>query len=173
MESHIHITKANERHIKGIANVCTKGYWATYGDTHPKEYIERITQEFYNPTRISKEVATSTRDWGGYFVAVENEKVVGAGGGGMTGASTGELFVLYIDPIRRKEGIGTAILAAITTQQINCGATEQWVSVQKGNHKGIPFYEARGFIAKEEKRSFGNQNKEDFISLRYYRTLNE
>jgi hypothetical protein len=32
------------------------------------------------------------------------------------------------------------------------GATQQWVSVAKGNQKGIPFYEAKGFIFAEENR---------------------
>ena len=57
----------------------------------------------------------------------------------------GEVFVLYLNPSRRNEGIGTMILDAITKQQKEeYNATEQWVSVAKGNQKGIPFYEAKG-----------------------------
>ncbi|MGF7127417.1 GNAT superfamily N-acetyltransferase [Natronobacillus azotifigens] len=52
----------------------------------------------------------------------------------------GELFVLYLDPTRRNEGIGTKLLDAITQQQKEeFGAEKQWVSVQKGNRKGILF----------------------------------
>ncbi|SFF57544.1 hypothetical protein SAMN05216353_10281 [Halobacillus alkaliphilus] len=35
----IHIMKANPTHVKGISNVCTNAYWATYGETHSEEYI--------------------------------------------------------------------------------------------------------------------------------------
>lgn len=165
------VVKADERHIDGIAKVCTDGYWATYGGSHPKEYISRIVKEFYNIDRITKEVAKSNKHWGGYFVAVENEKVLGAGGGGMIGEAIGEIFVLYLDPERRNEGIGTKILEAITVQQKEYGANEQWVSVQKGNQKGIPFYEARGFTFQYEKQGYGNKDRENFVSLRYSRSI--
>lgn len=57
-----------------------------------------------------------------------------------------EIYVLYLDPKRRREGVGTHLLDYITSIQIEKGAKEQWVSVQKGNHKGIPFYEARDLL---------------------------
>lgn len=171
MQSGIHVIKADHRHIEGIANVCTEAYWATYSNTYPKEYIRRIVKEFYNHERISEEVSVSNKYWGGYFVAVEDEKVIGAGGGGMIADTTGEIFVLYLDPERRNEGIGTMILDAITFQQKKLGAKEQWVSVQKGNQMGIPFYEAKGFTFKYEKSGYGNVEGEKFISLRYCRTI--
>ncbi|MBT2217310.1 GNAT family N-acetyltransferase [Virgibacillus dakarensis] len=171
MQSVIRVIKADERHIDGIVKVCTDGYWATYGVSHPQEYINRIIKEFYNTYRISKEVTVSNKYWGGYFVAVENKKVLGAGGGGMIEEDKGEIFVLYLDPERRNEGIGTKILDAITNQQKGFGATEQWVSVQKGNQKGIPFYEAKGFEFQYEKEGYGNEEGENFISLRYSRQI--
>lgn len=38
------------------------------------------------------------KDWDGWFVAVEDNKVLGAIGGGMIGKNKGEVFVLYLDP---------------------------------------------------------------------------
>ncbi|SFF57536.1 Acetyltransferase (GNAT) family protein [Halobacillus alkaliphilus] len=81
----------------------------------------------------------------------------------------GELFVLYLDPDRRNEGIGTKLLETITQQQkVEYGAKEQWVSVQKGNRKAIPFYEAKGFKFRHEK--IPPQNPE-YIKLRYSRLI--
>lgn len=166
------ICKANESHVEGIAKVCTEGYWATYQELFAKEHIERVVEEFYSCERILGEVTTSDQNWGGYFVAVEDGVVVGAGGGGIIGEATGELFVLYVDPNRRNEGIGTMILNAVTRQQKeDFNATEQWVSVTKGNMKGIPFYEAKGFVFKHEQSSYENSENEDLVSLRYYRKL--
>lgn len=168
----IKICKADESHVAGIAKVCTEGYWATYQELLTKERIQRIVEEFYNHERILQEVTHSDRNWGGYFVAVENNVVIGAGGGGMIDETTGELYVLYVDPSRRNEGIGTMILDAITKQQKEeFNATEQWVSVAKGNMKGIPFYEARGFVFQHERASYGNAEGEDYVSLRYFRKL--
>ncbi|MFP7479496.1 GNAT family N-acetyltransferase [Terribacillus saccharophilus] len=165
----IKIMKANESHVEGIARVCTEGYWATYGDTHSKEWIERVIKDFYNHERILKEVTISNRDWGGYFVAVEEGKVIGAAGGGMIGDEVGELFVIYLDPTRRKEGIGTKLLDAITKQQKEeYGAKEQWVSVQKGNRKGIPFYEAKGFKFQYDK---ADPEYPAYIKLRHSRKI--
>ncbi|MBW3112454.1 GNAT family N-acetyltransferase [Bacillus sp. MCCB 382] len=167
----IRILKANESHVKGIKKVCSEGYWATYKEIYAKEYIERVIEEFYNEERILKEVTTSERYWGGYYVAVENGEVLGAGGGGMICETEGELFVLYLDPSRRNEGIGTLLLEAITQQQKEeFHAEKQWVSVQKGNQKGIPFYEARGFLYESEQPVYGNEEGE-YRSLRYSRTI--
>lgn len=167
----IHILKANEAHVKGISKVCSDGNWATYRDIYTKEYIERVIEEFYNEERILKEVTTSDRHWGGYFVAIEDDKVLGAGGGGMISETEADLYVLYLDPARRNEGIGTLLLNAITWQQKEeFHASKQWVSVQKGNQKGIPFYEARGFVFDREQDGYGNK-EEDYRSLRYSRFI--
>lgn len=171
MEPNILIEKADKRHVSGIARVCTDGNWAAYENLHSKEYIQRVVEEYYNFDRISEEVSVSNKHWGGYFVALENEKVVGAGGGGMTGENVGELFVLYVDPERRNEGIGSQILEAVTEQQKEFGAKEQWVSVAKGNQKGIPFYKAKEFAFKHERLSHGNTEDEDYMSLRLHRVI--
>ena len=167
----VKIVKADVNHVGGICDVCAKGQWATYGDIYSKEYIERIIKEYYEPERVTKEVTETSKEWGGYFVAVENGQVIGAGGGGLTSDTVGELYVLYMDPDRRNEGVGTRLLKAITEQQKQLGAKEQWLSVQKGNTKGIPFYEAKGFQFKHEQKGYGNREEEDYISLRYYRTI--
>ncbi|TDL32680.1 N-acetyltransferase [Jeotgalibacillus sp. S-D1] len=168
----IQIEKANLTHVQGISAVCAAGYRATYSDTHTNEYIERVIKEFYDPVRIAVEVANISKDWGGYYVALDNGHVVGAGGGGMISDSTAEIYVLYMDPSRRNEGIGTKLLDAITNRQkAEFNANEQWVSVQKGNTKGIPFYEARGFHLKHEQNGYANEEEENYISLRYFRKI--
>ena len=140
------IIKAQAEHVEGIANVCSKAYRNTYRESFPEEYIERVIRQFYNKERITKEVTDTGKEWGGYFVAIENGNIIGDGAGGMIAEKVGELFVLYMHPERRNEGNGTKILEAVTRQQQEeYGAVEQWVSVAKGNDKGVPFYEARGF----------------------------
>ena len=114
----IKVMKAEEQHIDGIIKVCSSGYWATYGNMFSKNYISGIIEQFYNYNRVEKEVNFSNYEWGGYYVALDNNEVVGAGGGGMIQEAVGELFVLYVDPERRNEGIGSQILNAITKQQI-------------------------------------------------------
>ena len=165
------VKKALPEHVNGIATVCSNGYRHTYEKTHSKEYIERVIREFYNEERILKEVNHTTREWNGWFVALDKDNVVGAIGGGMIGSEEGEVFVLYLDPSRKREGIGSNLLDELTKVQLQRGAREQWVSVSKGNLKGIPFYEAVGFTAQYEQESFQNLEEEAYKSLRYQRYL--
>ena len=137
---------------------------ATHNDV---EAICRICADSsYTPERVAREVDTSSPSWGGWFVACD-DVVIAAGAGGMTGAATGEVFVLYADPARRGEGAGTALLRAITRQQLALGATEQWVSVALGNRGGIAFYEARGFV----RRGAQPASASGGASARYWRSL--
>lgn len=89
----------------------------------------------------------------------------------MTTDQTGWLYVLYLNPARRNEGIGTKILEAVTEQQKRLGAKEQYVTVQKGNMKGIPFYEARDFVFQEEIYSKNIEKEPGAIVLKYRRDL--
>lgn len=166
----IKIRKATAADVGGICRVCTAGWRDTYTGLLPAPYIEQVIAEFYNPARVAAEVA-DPQGWDGWWVAVERGRVVGAGGGGLPAPGTGELFVLYVDPARRGEGIGTRLLAAITQEELAQGAREQWVSVARGNCKGIPFYEARGFRPYPEQPIYGSCPEDGVISIRYQRAL--
>jgi hypothetical protein len=62
-----------------------------------------VIAEYYAPERIRREIA-APKGWDDWIVAVEDESVIGAGGGGITQPGVGEIFVLYLDPPRRGEG---------------------------------------------------------------------
>ncbi|MFP5022484.1 GNAT family N-acetyltransferase [Pseudonocardia phyllosphaerae] len=148
----VEIRRSRAADVGGIADVCTRGYRATYRGLLPDEHIERTIRDFYGEDRIAGEIDPAPPHWLGYVVAVEpgagvpGERVVGAAGGAVTGDATGELYVLYLDPDRRGEGIGTRLLDHVTGQLLEHGATGMWVSVTEGNELGLPFYRARGFI---------------------------
>ena len=167
----IHIRKALPEDVQGIIRVCSEGYRATYPDLLPQHLIEKILGEFYTEERVEKEIRNISREWNGWFVAVDGGTVVGAGGGGLTGEETAELFVLYLDPARKREGIGSRLLKAITEDQRKRGAREQWVSVAKGNSMAIPFYEALGFVYRGERPAYAIAEEEGILSLRYSREL--
>lgn len=160
----ITIQKADTTHIKGIQKVCSQGWRSTYQGLYAAEYIEQVIADYYNLERLEKEVTVHDRSWTGYYVALEEDRVIGAAGGGMLTETVGELFVLYLDPERRGEGVGSQLLEAVTHELLAFGAKEQWVSVAAGNQKGIPFYEAKGFILDGPK-----VDRPD--SLRYWRQV--
>ena len=167
----IEIRKANLTDAQGIIRVCSDAYRATYPGLLPQRYIEKIIGDFYYEERIQKEILHTDFYWNGWVVAVENERVIGAGGGGFLAETVAELFVLYLDPARKREGIGSRLLERITADQIQRGAKEQWVSVAKDNAMAIPFYEAVGFRYQGQQPAYGLPEEEGFCSLRYRRFL--
>jgi GNAT superfamily N-acetyltransferase len=136
------IRRAETRDADGIARVCATGWRDTYRELKEPERIEAVIAEYYAPERIRREIAIP-EGWDGWIVAVEDDTVIGAGGGGMTEPGVGEVFVLYLDPTRRGEGIGTLILDAITEQQRAQGAREQWVSVEPENERSSVLLRSR------------------------------
>ncbi|MBY6037772.1 GNAT family N-acetyltransferase [Fictibacillus nanhaiensis] len=162
------IKKAGPEHVQGIAKVCSEGWRATYGYLRDEAYVDQVIQEYYNEERLYKEVTESNDDWHGYFIAEEEGVVVGAIGGGTTGEGIGEIFVFYMDPLKRNRGIGSQLLNYYTDFQKSLRINEQWLSAAEGNEKGIPFYEAKGFVKQSEKISEGST---DHISYRYMRKI--
>lgn len=156
---------------EGIARVCAEGWRDTYHGVYEPERIESAIAEHYTPERIVGEII-APRDWDGWTVAVDDGTVVGAGGGGMIESGVGEVFVLYLDPTRRREGIGSLPLDAISEQQRAHGAHEQWVSVEPDNAKGLMFYLARGFHVRGDRRAWGTA-LEGRVSLRLMRHLGD
>ncbi|WP_300639629.1 GNAT family N-acetyltransferase [Nocardioides sp.] len=135
-----------------ICAVCRAGFAASSQGLLPPGVIERQANLYYDPARVREEIDTAgdTAEWQGYVVAASGEgAVLGAAGGGVTGRSTGNVHVLYLDPGLRGRGIGTALLDFLTEQQRSEGASQQWVSVTEGNELGIPFYLARGFVVRD------------------------
>ncbi|KGP72335.1 acetyltransferase [Pontibacillus yanchengensis Y32] len=166
----IKVKRATEEHVEGISRVCSVACYATYEGIRSYENIKRNNERFYNHKRITDELEESN-GWDGYIVALDEEEVVGAIGGGMTGENKSEIYVLYLHPTRRGEGIGSQLLQYLTDIQKNKGSTEQWVSVQKGNKKGIPFYQTKGFTSHSERMAYSNSSEEDYVSIRYVRTI--
>ncbi|GAB3058923.1 GNAT family N-acetyltransferase [Salinicoccus sesuvii] len=167
----IEVKLANLSHVLGIIEVCRSGYQDVSNGVLSESLIEERCNKYYNKERVSNEVGNPTKEWGGYFVALDRGEVVGAGGGGMIAEGETRLYVLYLDPTRRNEGIGSKILEAITQQQKNFGAKSQYVTVQKDNMKGIPFYEARRFMYVEKIVSNNIKNEPNDIVFEYVRTI--
>ncbi|WP_245208124.1 GNAT family N-acetyltransferase [Sediminibacillus dalangtanensis] len=164
------VRRARAEDVEGIAQVCIEGCWDTYAGIRSRENIERNNRIFYNHERITSELQEED-GWDGYIVAVDNEEVVGAIGGGMISEKESEVYVLYLDPGRRREGIGSKLLEFLTGIHLEKGAKRQWVSVQKGNQKGLPFYEAKGFQYQSERPAYSNVEGENYLSFRMSREI--
>lgn len=166
------IRQATKKDAKSITEILVASQWFTYERLYSKEYIQDLIDQYYNLSRIEDEIISISNQWHGYFIAEKAEKIVGAIGGGMVDNAKGEVYVFYMDPFMRGQGIGTRLLDFYTKIQKHLyGAKEQWVSVAKGNDYAIPFYEARGFIFQHEEPAYGSSKENEDISLKYSRQL--
>lgn len=141
----IKVRFATKEDAKSIANLCSKVWKVTYADIYSKEYIDHVIEEFYNVERIAKESSESSSHWHGYMVAYEDGRILGCIGGAIEG-EIGSIYVLYVDPDHKGQGVGSALLDFLTNyQKENYGITRQEVFVTTGNMMGVPFYEKKGF----------------------------
>jgi ribosomal protein S18 acetylase RimI-like enzyme len=162
----MNITKPELKHAEAIAAICSKGWRQTVAGKLSEEFQRQNVAYWYNLGRVKEEIQS-----GSYrYVAMQVGRVVGVIGGAVTGQSTGEVFVLYVDEAARYKGAGKLLLEALTKDQKQQGVSEQWVSVQEGNTLGIPFYEARGFRLRGKKSNL-TETGETQVSLRYYREI--
>ena len=164
---------ASEKDVDSIVRICSDGWRATYAPLLSGSAIEDVISRYYNPTRVADEIKPDPPGWLGWIIASDEDGVVGAvGAGGLTTENTGEVFVLYADVELRYSGFGSAVLRFMTDQQEKLGATEQWVSVAKGNELGLPFYRSRGFSYVTDVQSWdGTGSDEGFINVRMKRSL--
>jgi ribosomal protein S18 acetylase RimI-like enzyme len=159
--------RAELRDVEAIQRICSEGWRDTYRGIYSTEEIERIIEQFYNRERLTSEIERP-EGWDGWWVAEDDEgNVLAAGGGGLTEPGVAEVFVLYANPRRRGEGAGSAILDAITDEQRQRGASEQWLSVEPENEIGLAFYRARGFVEADSRPAYQREG----ISLRLRRGI--
>ena len=160
----ISIVKPDATHAEAISGICSVGWRQTVEGKLSEEHQLNNIAFWYNPERIKSDIEKGVYS----HIALVGSEVVGVIGGWMTAPQIGEVFVLYMDERYRYQGIGRQLLDALTKYQIGNGATEQWVSVQEGNQRGIPFYEARGFKYREKKTEVTDTGEQQ-VSLRYSR----
>ncbi|SEL14358.1 GNAT family N-acetyltransferase [Haloferax larsenii] len=138
------IRAARHEDVPDIAHICATGWRDATADIVADENVEATVETRFETSRLEREVRRAD-DMHGWVVAVEDGRVVAAGGGGLTGTKSGEVFALHVRPDARGSGAGTALLRTITAQHVVGGAREQWASCLDGDEETLAFYRARGF----------------------------
>ncbi|MBA0053158.1 GNAT family N-acetyltransferase [Streptomyces sp. AJS327] len=87
--------------------------------------------------------------WLGWLVAADGRTVVGVGAGGVPSPTQGEVYALGVALERRREGVGSSLLTALSERQRDHGAVSQAISLpcpaERVDAPGLPFLTARGF----------------------------
>lgn len=110
--------------------------------------VLRLVGEQCSLPRIKAEIGIpgGAPGWLGWLVAVtSDDTVVGAVAGGVPVTEVGELYSLCTSPARRREQIGSRLLAAATDRQRVHGGRRQAVSLLTRGDPALPFLVHHGF----------------------------
>lgn len=161
------ILKPIPEYAQDIATICADGWRQTVEGRYSQEYQAATAAYWYNVERVRQDIINGIYT----HVCLLDSRVVGTIGGDMIEDGTGSIYVLYVEARHRYVGIGTQLLDALTKQQTLQGAKEQCVSVEEGNTRGIPFYEARGFGCKGRNIKRNDETGDIITTLAYWRPL--
>lgn len=140
------IRKAELSDLLSIQKICIDTWKETYKTIYSTEYMSRVFSIFYSDERLKKDITETSAEWNGYWVAVENNQILGCIGGGIDKAGNANVYVFYVFPDAQGRGVGHALLEALTAyQKQTFHPIKQIVSVTEGNQIGISFYERQGF----------------------------
>ena len=105
----------------------------------PRDYWDRLAQD-------AAVAETHAR-----FVAEENARWYGMVGSLMSRdqPETAQLVSMWVDPTRRRSGIGTALVDAVVRWARGCGARRIQLWVTETNHPAKSLYVRNGFIETE------------------------
>ena len=162
----IKIERAAPEHVEAIAAICSRGWKQTVEGKLSDAYQKKNAAQWYNLEQVKSDI-----EKGSYtHIAVNDSEVAGVIGGAITEPGVSQIFVFYVDEKYRYQGIGRQLLEIFTEEHKKEGARDQRVSVQDGNQRGIPFYEARGFVLQEKQKEM-TDTREPFINLQYLRRI--
>lgn len=144
----VRVRRAELRDVPAIIGICSDSWRETYKDIVPQSYIDQVISEYYNRKRVGEEVTETSPYFHGYWVAEVAGQVLGCIGGGIDDQGAGHIYVFYVQPDCKRQGIGRALLESFTAHQKETyGIGEQWItSLMEGNSVGQSFYEKQGFV---------------------------
>ncbi|MEU8436718.1 GNAT family N-acetyltransferase [Streptomyces sp. NPDC029216] len=112
--------------------------------------VSRLVSDHCSLPRIRAEIAIpgGAPAWLGWLVAADADgAVVGAVSGGVPVTSEGEVYALCTTPSRRRQGIGSALLAAADERMRAHGAAVQRITLPAERAPALPFFTHHGFTA--------------------------
>jgi len=138
-----------------LAPADMKGAFETYIDRSLTEEIDRIA-DYYSERH------------GGFWVAVENEKIVGMFGLEPSGDSAMELRRMYVDPDVRRRGIARRMLEFAEQECRRRNRPRLDLSTSELQSEALAFYENAGYVRMREEVAVTASNKTVGRGIRRY-----
>lgn len=137
------VLKANDSHIKAIAELEKECFCAPWSESTIKEAMERETV---------------------FFVATKGEKTVGYAGISCI-LDEGYITNIAVTEKERNKGVGTALLNRVLSEAKDRGLSFVSLEVRPSNQNAVSLYTALGFVAEGRRKNYYDNPKEDALIL--------
>jgi ribosomal protein S18 acetylase RimI-like enzyme len=145
------IREATSDDVDAIRRVAKRAWETDYRDVVTRESVEAAVNDWYAPERIEAELDAERTT---VFVAERDGAVVGfAHATWNDEEATGYILRLYVDPDRRRERIGRALLEETCRELTARGVDRIDAMVLSANGPGVGFYEQFGFEFADERET--------------------
>ena len=131
------VRKATPDDAKQIKMLHTKTYKISYRNFIPDDYLDNLSATEEKIQKLKTHIQEST-----YFVATENEQILGFINIDCNSLNTLEIYALYIDPDYQKQGIGTLLIDTVLKENPKYKKCILW-TMKYG--PSLKFYEKHGF----------------------------
>lgn len=129
--------------IEAIRRIAAGSWHAAYDHLVGADAVEDQLEEWYAPATIRDRL-----DDDSHLLVAEREGTVdGFGQAGVSSSDRADAVIaaLYVDPAHWGEGLGTALLAALTARLHDGEHDDVWLEVLADNDVGRDFYASHGF----------------------------
>ena len=166
------IRPAEKTDLADLQTLASSSFVATYAPHNPPHIIEPYVKAAFSRDQILAELGHSQNS---FWVAVKNGKIMGylklREGDLPTcikGKNSLEVERIYADPNRKRQGIGSALMATAKTQAKAKGFDSIWLGVWQKNLASVAFYKAQGFeIAGEKTFMMDADPQVDYVMIMY------
>jgi len=135
----MNVRDATAADVPAIQRVAERAWAADYDMT--RDTVEAAVRDWYGDERVRAEVASDDSP----LLVAEDGEVVGFAHGVVSQAEDcGTVLRLYVDPDRRREGVGRALLDAIEAR-LAADCSRLRATVLAANETGRRFYEESGY----------------------------
>ncbi len=162
MKANIQIRRAGVQDAVGIADVAQRTWKDTYAEIILPATQERFLGRWYTPAALGEAMGRS-ESW--FYVAAVGEEVIGFAQFMLREDRRGELTRIYVLPAWQRRRVGSHLLKEGLNALSTNGVEEVFVHVERGNGKGIGFYERRGF---HQVRAFALEFPEQNLEMLEY-----
>ena len=134
-----------------LAEIHISSWQAAYAGLLPAEYLDGLSAQAESRTAQWLEWLQIDSDQRQIGVAVDDSDVVGfahlgpSGDKDLKSTLVGELYAMYLDPARYRQGFGSELMAATFASLREAGFEEGSLWVMTGNDAARSFYERHGW----------------------------